>query len=162
MYQEGDRLLNDFISEFIRKNDKILEVGAGSCAFLEKLIRKYSIIAYGVDPYGFNLEKKNIKCFSLEGEKINSIGEQFNIIFAVRSFHHITDTDKFFKAVYDSLSPFGKLIIVDWKKGTDTGIPEHYYSLDEMRKFCKKYSFSIVKSIELQYNFGIVLGKEGI
>ncbi len=87
-----------------------------------------------------------------EGYKILEVGS------GSCSFLHLNSPELFFKAAIKSLNDKGYLIIVDWKKGVDTGIRERYYSLKEMEDYFNKFDFQIYKSIEKNYNF-LIVGK---
>ena len=49
----------------------------------------------------------------------------------------------------------GKLLLVDWKRGVNTGIHERYFSLDEVEKMVKK-DFRILEKGEMDFHFYIV------
>jgi len=49
----------------------------------------------------------------------------------------------------------GKIILVDWKKGVDTGIPEQYFSLEEVKEKVEKI-FRIIEKGEGRFHFYIV------
>ena len=155
MEAEGNEMLKNELSKYIKTGDKVCEIGSGSCSQLKGLIEKYGIKGYGVDPYGIVVENQNPSCYKLEAEKLSSLGEKFNIIYSVRSFHHIQWPEIFLDEAFKSLEEGGLVITIDWKWGTKTGIHERYYSLSEMIELYESSGFKILKKIDGQYNFCI-------
>ncbi len=155
MEKEGDEFLENELKKFIKDGYRVCEIGSGYCYLLKELISRYKIKGYGVDPYGDELEKENLKCFRLEAEKISSLKEDFDIIYSIRSFHHIKWPELFIEGAYKRLFPGGYLITVDWKWGTDTGINERYYSIPEIEEMYTDFGFKILTKEEGKYNFCI-------
>ncbi len=152
MEREGDEILWRIISQLIQENMKIAEIGCGNTSLLNRICRKYKVDGICFDPYGYS---KNI--VRIEGERIDEYGEKYHLIYSIRSFHHLSNVEKFIKSSYLSLENKGYLVIVDWKKGVSTGVQERYYSVDEILPYFKKY-FKI-KHEEKQWNFCIVARK---
>ncbi len=89
----------------------------------------------------------------MRGEEIAKLNEKFDVIYSVMSLHHM-DASIFLKEAIRTLNDDGKLIIVDWKKGVDTGIPEYYFSLNEVTAMMKDYE--IIERGEEKYHFYVV------
>ena len=134
MEEEGNRILWDLISRCIRKNMRIAEVGCGATSLLNKIRERFGVEGICFDPYSYG-----DGVVKLPGERIHEYGEKYNIIYTIRSFHHLTNIEKFIASSYKSLKEEGYLIIVDWKKGTDTGVPENYYSPREILPYFTRY-----------------------
>jgi len=153
MEKEGNNFLFKEIAIRVKQNNKVLEVGSGYCYLLSEIVEKFDVIGYGIDPYGKESQNEKLKCLRLSGEHISSLNEKFEIIFSIRSFHHLSNIDKFFEEASKSLKNDGVLIIVDWKMGADTGITERYYSLEEMRVIFQRNGFKIVSQEEGRNTF---------
>ena len=153
MEKEGERLLLSELQKRLKKGDCVCEVGSGGCHTLRRLIDEYDITGYGIDPYGISLQEENLKCYQMEGKKISSLNVNFNLIYSIRSFHHLKWPEIFIEESYKSLKKGGYLIIVDWKWGTDTGINERYYSLSEIIEMYEDSNFKIAEKINGEYNF---------
>ena len=151
MENEGDEILQGLLSKFLRPGMKIVEVGCGSSDLIEKLERKYKIKGICVDPYGYG--KKIVK---IAAENIDDIGEKFDLIYLIRTLHHL-NVDYFSKSAYLSLKKGGKMIIVDWKKGANTGVSERYFSLKEILALFR--DFHVIEKGEGMWNFYLVLEK---
>jgi len=150
---EGNKLLQKEISTYIKEYYKVCEVGSGSCYQLKELIDRYKILGYGIDPYGTNIDKGNPLCYQIDAEKLSSLNISFDIIYSIRSFHHIKWPEIFLEEAYKSLKKNGYVITVDWKWGTNTGIHERYYSLSEMIELYETSGFKVLTKIDGQYNF---------
>lgn len=103
----------------------------------------------------FKFEK--IRIFNIYAEEIDLLKEKFDLIYSIRSFHHIKNYDAFFAGLKKTLSQNGVFILVDWKKGFNTGVIENYFSEKELIQISKKFNFEIIESGELNSVFYIVL-----
>ena len=147
----------DFIAKYIEnlklkavtarpeKGHIILDVGTGSGRFLSKLVEKFGVRGVGIDPYTTHYKDKNIELVPLKAEDVDKLEFTFNLAYTIHSFHHISHPDKFLSKLPLVLKPDGIFIIIDWKKGANTGIPERYYSREEFESMLKKYGFEIME-----------------
>ena len=156
MDREGDQLLLYAIKKYVVRGSYVLEVGAGNCSFLEKVVEEFGVVGYGVDPFISTRSIGNLKCLSMVGEEISELDVKFPLIYLIRSFHHISNVRRFLLAALSVLLPEGKLIIVDWKKGTKTGVPEYYYDIQEVTELMLNTSYKIVEAKEGKWNFLVV------
>lgn len=147
MEKEAHEIAKKLIKKYIGKN--MLEVGCGDEKFMEEISKIYDINIICIDPYGHG---KNI--IRMRGEEIEKLNKKFDLIYTIMSFHHIEDAKKFLKGVKNSLKENGKIIIIDWKNGVYTGVPEYYYSLKEVIEMMKDYK--IIEAKEEKYHFYIV------
>ena len=89
----------------------------------------------GVDPYaGYGISKK-WDCYPIAGENVDSIKEKFNLIYSVHSFHHLSSPVKFLRAARKILATGGIVVVIDWKYGAITGVPEKYFTEQELKSF---------------------------
>ncbi len=135
--------MREEIFRFIRKGDLVLDVGCGSGRFLAEIVESTGATGVGVDPYVDEYRGKNLKFFRMRAEDVHKLPFKFDVAFTVHSFHHFYDPVKFLKNVKKVLRRPGLLIIIDWIKGADTGIPERYYDEDEFRKMLQNAGFRI-------------------
>lgn len=159
MGNEGYEKLFRLFEKFVSSGLRVLEVGCGHGEILEKLTKQYRLISTGVDPYISAKVRQNVRYVPIKGEEITALRQTFEIIFTVLSLHHLRDEKKFFEEAKSVLDKNGKLIIVDWKKGASTGVPEHYFTLGEITSQLKKNGFKIIDSGEEQNIFYIVAEK---
>ena len=129
----------------IEEGDTVLDVGCGDGSLIKDLEKRKDIKIMGTDPFPSNWE-----CYNFLAEEIEEIGENFDVIYLVKSFHHIQKPELFLKSAKKVLKNNGKLIILDWKYGIDTGIKERYYRVEEIVNMLNKYGFNIVKKEETQ------------
>ncbi|MCD6497617.1 MAG: methyltransferase domain-containing protein [Deltaproteobacteria bacterium] len=106
---------------------RLLEAGCGSGGLLTKLARRLDAKAVGVDPYAVPRLEDPVVIERLPGEEIDRIEGRFHVIFSVMSLHHMTRPEAFFRAARSIAAWRSTLVIVDWKDGVDTGIPEQYF-----------------------------------
>ncbi len=155
METEGENLLLMELEKNLEAGDIVLEVGAGNCSFLSKVVDKFQVEGYGVDPYIWG-NSSGIKCFRIRGEELSELELKFNLIYLIRSFHHLNDPSRFIEEAKKVLLPGGKLVIVDWKKGTKTGISENYYSESEVVNLLEEKEFKVIASKSGNYNLVVV------
>jgi len=129
-----------FLSRFIENGDRILEVGCGDCGLLRKIIDTAKVRVFGIDPLvkGSDVE---IPCWSLRAEEIDRLNKNFDLIYTVYSLHHFDDVGEFLKKARERLFDGGKLVIIDWRHGVDTGVRERYFKVGEIEKFLNKAGF---------------------
>ncbi len=144
--------IQTFIREKIREDVlRVLEIGSGSGYFLRELSEEFPLVSFfGVDPFITGVKKENLHLLPLKAEDIPGIEGWFDIIFSIHSFHHLHNPEVFIKNAFEKLSGGGRLIIWDWNRGADTGVPEYYYSINEVRKMVKETDL-VEEGIE---NFG--------
>ena len=148
MEREGRKLLLHLIEKYGYGSKKMLEVGCGSNELLMKISKKYNADVKCIDPYGYG---KNI--IKMHGEDIAKLNEKFDVVYSVMSLHHM-NASIFLKEAVKVLNENGKLIIVDWKHGVDTGFPEYYFSLEEVLEMMKDYE--IIEKGNARYHFYVV------
>ncbi len=130
---------------------RFLDVGCGSGWMIDELIKLTSADGYGIDPFA----SYHNRCRPLAAEEMDRIKIDFDVIYTVHSFHHFEDPQAFLMFSAKLLKPQGKLIIVDWKKGVDTGVPERYYSPDEVKSMLTNW-FDVTEDFEIERSFFIV------
>jgi len=146
MEEEGRKLLLKLIEKYVGK--RMLEVGCGDDALLSFISKKFNATVKCIDPYGYG---KNI--IRMRGEEISKLDEKFDVVYTIMSLHHM-DAKLFLEEAIKVLGNEGKIIIVDWKKGIETGVPEYYFSLDEVIQMMKNYE--IIEKGEEKYHFYVV------
>ncbi len=133
------------------ENARFLDVGCGSGWMIDELIARTSADGYGIDPFAVY----HNRCRPFAAEEIDRIKIDFDVIYTVHSLHHFDDPQKFFKLAVQKLRPAGKLIVVDWEKGAKTGVPEHYFSDDEVHDMLAPW-YDIAESFAIDSSFFIV------
>lgn len=113
----------EFIADYVKNNDKILDYGCGNGRLLEILNDK-KIDYTGIDISGklINLAKqkykgKNIKFIKITGSDSLSLpNEYFNVVVSIAVFHHfpIDYAEKMAKELFRITKPGGKIIIAIW------------------------------------------------
>ncbi len=152
MEEQGRKLLLKLIEKYVRKGNNLLEIGCGDDAMINKLSSMYGISAKCIDPYGYG---KNV--IKIEGERVDELNEKFDIIYSIMSFHHLSNPEKFFDASLRVMKENAIMIIVDWKKGVNTGFPEYYFDVEEVISMMDGYK--IIEHGNERYHFYAVATK---
>ena len=113
----------NFISQFIQKGAKVVELGFGQGSNIVYLANRHSDAQfYGCD---LNLLKKknppqNIRTFQLDYSELPQFEDNsIDVVYAVETIVHNSDKDKIYKEVYRILKPNGVCIVYDYATGAD-------------------------------------------
>lgn len=153
---EAKDLLKQLAFQFAPKNASVLEVGAGSGVLLSELADWFEGKICGIDPFVQEKESGRISLKPLVAEDLSKLPRRYDLIFSVHSFHHFKNIGEFFKGLEEKLSWQGRFILVDWKKGASTGIPERYFSSDEVLKMMEPFNLEVLTSGIEEDNFFLV------
>ncbi len=150
---EAHQLCIDLIRKYFDTCQSILEVGSGNGELLRKLSAIYHAFSCGIDPKLGESDEGLIHFRPLSAEELDKLsgklcGEinlSFDLIYSVHSLHHFGNPKAFFRGVKHRLKKNGKLILVDWRKGAITGIPEEYYGLDEVAEWVERSRLHVIE-----------------
>lgn len=157
---QGHRTVWKILKNSLNKGDSVLDVGCGHGSFLNKLSSEFELTAKGIDPGTRKQNEKEYSCQKLEAEEIDHLDEKFNLIYSINGLHHFQDLREFLKKVSSRMKVEGKLILVDWKQGTETGIPEDYFSLNQVKHVLTQTALKVVEAKQLDRQFLIVALEE--
>ena len=136
----------ELFEKIYKRNHKVLDVGCGNGKLIEKLKRNYGAKIVGIDPYPIlNKKEESKECYELKGEEINQLNQIFDIIYTIKSLHHLNKPNLFLKNSKKVLNNKGHIIIVDWKEEVNNGFNEDYFTLDEVRSKLKKQGYKIIQ-----------------
>ena len=153
--KHAEKVLYQVLAQTIAPGFKILEVGAGGGLFIKKLANNFKDSSFfAVDPYLEQSRRDNVYFYNLKAEQIINLKERFNIIFAKFCLHHFSNVPLFFQQAWHILNDKGICIILDWKKGTNTGIIERYFSLEEAASLMQR-NFAVLSRQTYPYFFVI-------
>ncbi len=132
MSERGARLAREALKPCLTSGARILEVGCGDGSFLQTLAADYPIQGVGVDPWVRPVKSGAVDLRALAAEAVDRLEGRFDCIFTVMSLHHFADPGRFFRAALAVAARRSRIVVVDWKHGVDTGVPERYFTLDEV------------------------------
>ncbi len=150
---------SSFASKFqniLSKTNIILELGCGSGEFLIDLAERFRDKAfYGVDlsswAVSYANEKairrglRNIKFKTGNMESLDFNDGSFNLVFAIKSFHHSFNPQKASNEAYRVLKIGGYFILEEWAEWARTGVPERYFPESELREILERSGFTVVE-----------------
>ncbi|MFO8062426.1 MAG: methyltransferase domain-containing protein [bacterium] len=152
-YNNGDRILMQMIVNDHNHYSSILAVGYGRGDFMKRLTLPGMNVT-GIDPNGVSVN--GFKTHKATAEQFNT-NKLYDMIFVLRSFHHLNDPDDAMRNIVSMLAYNGKLYIVDWKAGggsikdrlhTIFKKREKHYSLAEAENIVKNSGLEITESYE--------------
>ncbi len=141
---------------------RVLDVGCGSGRLLRTMVEEYrGLDAVGVDPYGMSRRDGGVRFERLGTEGLPDMLERFDLTISSMSLHHFPDKESFFSAAqFVARWQTGRLLIVDWKKGVETGIPEDYFSLNEVVESLSVSGWVVLGAQEDRWHFSIMARPE--
>lgn len=152
-------MVRELIRNFIAERTSVLEVGAGRGELLMEIAESFGLDAWGIDPHVPRRDYGKITLSDIPAEEIGSLGRRFDLVFSVYSLHHFGDVDLFLHGMREVLTPKGLFIFVDYRKGTETGIPEYYFAFEDISRRVAAAGYGIIDSGEDEENFYIVGGQ---
>ena len=132
----------DIISDMVCEKSSVLEVGCGDGRLLDRLQEMTDADFFGVDPFIFGAGND---CEPLRAEEIDRLDRKFDLIYSVHSFHHFENPRQFFVSAKKSLNTGGRVVILDWRYGAQTGVPERYFKYDELIEILDETNFKKVE-----------------
>ncbi len=156
MDREGDDILFNLLSKYSGIRQTALDIGCGNGIIAEKIRTRFELKTECLDPYAYYSGNK-LHIIKTPAEEISSLNRRYDIIYTIRAFHHISSVEKFINGLKYVIAYNGVFILVDWKNSFDTGIPESYYSLREVKSMFEKANFTILESGEGKSVFYITI-----
>ncbi len=153
---DAHEMARTLIGTFAGNVRAVLDVGCGSGAFLEQIAAMFRVPAWGIDPFAPQSSKGKITLLPLNAENISELNRRFDLIYTVHALHHFQNILAFFKGLQEVLSWSGRFVLVDWKKGAQTGIAETYFDPNEIGQKLSNFNFSILKQGQAGDNFYLV------
>lgn len=156
MNPDAHEIARDLIKNHAAHAELILDVGCGSGSFVRQIADELHATPFGIDPFIADQDSSELHLRALPAEALSRLGRRFDLIYSVHSMHHFNNVHTFFHEVQKTLGWSGVVILVDWKHGARTGIPERYYRLGEVLRFLENYNFKLIDYGEAGDNFYLV------
>lgn len=140
----------EVIKYFPKKKElTILDVGCGDASIPILLATYLGAKVYGIDISKFaihygteQVHKSGLKdlifCYSQDAENLDFDNDLFDVVTAIRVFHEFNNPQKAIKEIYRVIKKDGYFVIVDWDKYAETGVPERYYSVEEITNLLRE------------------------
>lgn len=132
-WQMPDRIIEALA---LQPNQSIADIGAGTGYFTTRLAKSKaapSVVAVDieasmVDYIKARAAKEGLKnVTAVQGSATSpNLPAPMDVIMVVDTYHHIGGRDAYFRALHKSLTPGGRLVIIDWRKGGPMGPPDHF------------------------------------
>lgn len=108
-------LCADFFSKFVRPDDRVLEIAAGYCEFINN-IRCAEKYAYDVNPDTARYAGERVKVVTGDCRDMSALpAAYFNVVFASNFFEHLEskrDMDLVLQQARERLRPGGRMLIL--------------------------------------------------
>ena len=147
-----ENMAEDFILKKTENHQRILDVGCGDAGLLIKIAKRnksaeLNCVDSEVEYARSNIEKggysHRIKCVDAKAERIPFKSHSFDFIYSLRSLHEFYDPVKVLGKIKRLLIPSGDIMIIDWKRGANTGVIERYYAEGEIKEFMKQAGYNV-------------------
>lgn len=143
MERQIDSDFTNYLKKFIKKGDKVLDLGCGPASLWYRFIKIKSIDLIGVDisPNMIGVAKKlypNNKFKVGDTENIPFKDKTFDVVICSSVLHHLPKTNDSFKEIGRVLKSGG--ILVGREPQTDLFIPETNLFIREMFSICRRIS----------------------
>lgn len=109
-------LIDDFLQQFITKEDVVVDIGAGSCEFINLIKAKHKI-AFDLNPKIYDFAQNDVEIISAPISKISKFFQKrkVNVAFLSNVVEHIDTKEEAFNLlldIYKILVRGGKLLIM--------------------------------------------------
>ncbi len=120
-------------------------MGCGTGRLLEELSRDHPGVEFwGIDPFAGKFQGGNLRLLPLRAEELDRLPGWFHLIFSKHSLHHFSSPWNFFKRAGQKLALGGKILVWDWDYGARTGIPERYFTKEELLKMAEEAELQVL------------------
>jgi len=148
-----DSEIIDLIMTWLPRGGTVLDVGCGGGGLLTTLAER-GIGGLGIDPYTINATR----CRRLRAEEMDQLQEQFDLVYTTYALHHFPAPAQFPTAARAVLRPAGVLVIVDWIKGAQTGVPERYFPARTIAQWVRAAGFDLLQN-EIRRQSAVIVGR---
>jgi 2-polyprenyl-3-methyl-5-hydroxy-6-metoxy-1,4-benzoquinol methylase len=138
--KEGSMAVVALILELLPPGGRVLDVGCGGGRMLRTLAER-GVEGMGVDRYPYG----GARCRRLRAEEISTLEERFDLVYTLHALHEFGAPEQFVREAKEVLVPGGALLIVDWVRGTKTGVRERYFAIETVAKWMSEAGFDIVR-----------------
>lgn len=125
------------IEKYIKKNDKILDVGVGLGRLMAKINKDVEKFGVDIDINQLIKSKDSVNVCLSKVEEMPYIDDLFDLIVCTDVLEHVIDLNLAIKNIIDCLKPNGKLIIrVPYKENLSSYLePSYHYKFAHLRNF---------------------------
>ncbi len=139
-------MFEEILKRFLPERGRVLEAGCGSGDLLRSLARSYPQAYFiGIDPFVREFSRDNLQIIPARAEEIDSLPGWFHLIFSRHSLHHFSDPGEFLEKAGRKLARKGFILIWDWDYRAKTGIPERYFSREELRRMAEHAGLKVIR-----------------
>jgi 2-polyprenyl-3-methyl-5-hydroxy-6-metoxy-1,4-benzoquinol methylase len=136
----GNKAVVEVIVELLPSGGRVLDVGCGGGHILRALAQR-GVKGIGIDPHPYG----GAPCQRLHAEEINTLGEQFDLIYTLHALHEFETPEQFPREAREILRPGGVLLIMDWVRGAWTGARERYLATETVARWMADAGFDMLR-----------------
>lgn len=139
-------MFEEILKNLLPERGRVLEAGCGSGSLLRKLAAEFPEVHFvGIDPFVQETRGENLEILRLRAEEVDKLPGWFHLIFSHHSLHHFSSPVEFLRKAGKKLAVGGKILVWDWDEGARTGIPERYFSREELRRMTEEAGLRVMR-----------------
>ncbi len=146
----------DYIVPHVTRGSKVLDVGSGGGEIALRIAQRTECTIYGIDSSGWAVDRARARSrerglqdrsifLRQKAEELEFPSGYFDLVYSVKALHETRHAEAL-REMYRVLKDEGRLILVDWAKGTKIWTFESYFSLDELEKMVRETRFVTIES----------------
>ena len=161
IYDKIESRLYELIIQRVKQAKFILDIGCGDCKFVNILAKrtKSKIFGVDIDDSGFangiseSLDlgvSERIKFIKVDAKILTTaINKKFDAVVSVYALHEYEKPEKVLQEVHRALKPGGKIVIVDFLRGSTAEElwDEDYYTEEQIRNLLQKLGFRNIETV---------------
>lgn len=152
----GKEYIINLISENTSQDSRVLDIGSGRGQIAIEIALRTGCTVYGVDSSRFAVRRaenaskakgiqRRVIFKKQRAENLDFPSDHFDIVYSVKTLHE-TSAAKALREMHRVLRKGGKLIIVDWLKGSMRWTFESYFSQRELEALIIEAGFRLTDS----------------
>ena len=146
----------NLISENASQDSRVLDIGSGGGQIAIEVALRVGCTVYGVDSSRFAVRRaknaarakgisRKVVFKNQQAEDLDLPSCYFDLVYSVKTLHE-TRADKAMREIHRVLREGGKLIIVEWVKGSMRWAFESYFSQQDLEAMTKEAGFKLTTS----------------
>lgn len=160
----------DFIANYVTQGSRVLDVGSGRGGTAVEIALRTGCTVYGVDSSTWAVGRAKARArdtgisdrvifLRQRAENLEFPSGYFDLVYSIKALHetrHVEALNEMYRVLKED---DGRLIIVDWVKGSVAWTFERYFNLFELEEMVRETGFMTLKSRQEGDTLFLVAGK---